>query len=286
MIVDAHVHIWPRWPYEPRVPDDTTRGSHENLVFEMQRAGVDLAIAVNARIARSADNNDYGMNAAAAHPGRVLNVVDFDSRWSGTYHAPGAAERLRLLIDRFRPAGVSHYLNYENDGWLASAEADAVFRHVAESGLFISLAAPPIWFPDLSSLAARHPSVPVLVNHLAVLALHPGGVHEALELVDDATACPNLLVKVSGFYYGSDRPWDYPYADRMWLAKWFCDRWGARRMVWASDWPSVLVHMSYRQSLEVLREHSGFLGSAELTDVLGDNMMRVLKGKQENGRLP
>lgn len=283
MIVDAHVHAWPRWPYQPPVPDDATRGSYPNLLHEMDRAGVDLAVIVNARIERSDDNDAYGAEAVAAHPTRFRNVVDLDSRWSPEHHTPGAADRLAALVAAHRPAGVSHYLGYEDDGWLRSDEAKAVWALAERERLFISLAVPPVWFSDLRELARRHPGVDVLVNHLAVVMVHPGGIDEGLHLVLDDEELPNLLVKTSGYYYGSDRPWDYPYADRMWIAKAFHDRWGPGRMVWSSDWPSVLAHASYRQALEVLREHSGFLSGADLDAVLGGNMERVLT---RIGRLP
>jgi predicted TIM-barrel fold metal-dependent hydrolase len=151
--------------------------------------------------------------------------------------------------------------------------------------LLVSLAAPPVWFADLREVARRHPGVDFLVNHLAVVMLHPGGIEEGLRLVleDAGDELPNLLVKISGYSYGSDRPWDYPYADRMWIAKAFHDGWGPHRMVWCSDWPSLLAHLSYRQALEVLREHAGFLTGQELDAVLGGNMERVLR---RIGRMP
>jgi L-fuconolactonase len=283
MIIDAHVHLWPRWPYQPPVPDDAWRGSYPNLLYEMDAAGVDMAVAVNARIERSDDNDAYGAAAAAAHPDRLLNVVDLDSRWGADYHRRGAADRLGRLVSEHRPVGVSHYLGPENDGWLLSDEAELVVRKAEQFGLFVSLAASPPWFADLRELALRHPTVDFLVNHLGVVMLHPAGIEAGLRLVLAGEQLPNLVVKTSGYYYGSDRPWDYPFSDRMWIARAFFDAWGPERMVWASDWPSLLAHMSYRQSLEVLRERAGFLAGDDLDAVLGGNMARILS---RSGRLP
>ena len=30
-VIDSHCHAWPRWPYQPAVPDDSSRGSMEML---------------------------------------------------------------------------------------------------------------------------------------------------------------------------------------------------------------------------------------------------------------
>jgi len=282
VIIDAHTHVWPRWPYEPPVPDDETRGSFDNLLFQLDAAGVDRALVVNARITRSEDNNEYGARAVREHPDRFFHIVDLDGRWGPDYHQPGAAARLRALVEQFRPTGVSHYLAQQNDGWLLSPEGTAFFEVAAEHSLIVNFAAPPVWMADLRAVARAFPTVSLLVNHLAVVGLHPSGVDEALELVLDRQDLPNLLVKVSGYYYGAEKPWDYPYADRLEIVRAFYDTWGPGRMIWASDWPSVLPNMSYRQSLEVLREHAEFISATELDLILGGTLASIL---EQRGRI-
>lgn len=276
MIIDGHTHVWPRWPYEPAVPDDLSRGSYENLLHTMDAAGVQRALLVNARISRSADNNEYGAAAVAAHPDRFAQVVDLDGRWDPAYHTPGAADRLRSLVEQFRPAGVSHYLAPENDGWLRSADGRAVFALAAEARLFVNFACAPTWQADLRSVAREFPSVTILVNHLAGATLWPGGVEEALGMTVSAEDLPNLMVKVSGFEYGTDRPWEYPNRQALEVARALHDSWGPHRLVWGSDWPSVVAQLSYRQSLEIVREHATFIEPAALPLVLGGNLERVL----------
>jgi predicted TIM-barrel fold metal-dependent hydrolase len=279
VILDAHTHVWPRWPYEPPVPDDASRGSYENLLFQLDAAGVDRALLVNARITRSEDNNDYGARAVAAHPDRFFHVVDLDGRWGPDYHRPGAAHRLRSLVATFSPVGVSHYLAAQNDGWLLSPEGTAFFEVAAEHSLLVNFAAPPVWMADLREVARSFPTVPLLINHLGVVGLHPAGVDEALRLVLHTADLPNLLVKVSGYYYGAEKPWNYPYPDRMPIVRAFYDSWGPGRMIWASDWPSVLPNMSYRQSLEILREHADFIPARELDLILGDTLAGMLAAR-------
>ncbi|MFI5913257.1 amidohydrolase family protein [Dactylosporangium sp. NPDC051541] len=282
MIVDAHTHVWPRWPYRPDVPDTDSRGRAENLLLDMDRAGVDAALVVNARIEHAEDNNDYGAEVAAAHPGRLLQVADIDSRFGPDYHRPGAADRLRATVERYRPVGISHYLAPDNDGWLHSDEGLEFFRVARDARLLVTLAAPPNWYDDLRDVARRYPDLPIMVNHLAVVMLHPDGIDAALRLVLDREDIPNLLVKVSGYYYGHDRPWDYPYLDRLPIVKAFAESWGAGRMVWSSDWPSLLPHHSYRQALQVLRDHAGFLSEDDVARIQGGTLEALLR---ERGHL-
>lgn len=276
MILDAHTHVWPRWPYRPDVPDSDSRGRAENLLLEMDRAGVDAAFIVNARIDNASDNNEYGAEVAAGHPGRLLQVADIDSRFGPDYHRPGAADRLRALVDEYRPVGISHYLEPKNDGWLLSDEGSEFLRVADEAKLVITLAAPPDWYDDLRTAARQFPSLAMIANHLAVVTLHPGGIDEGLRLVLDHDDLPNLLVKVSGYYYGHGRPWDYPYLDRLPIVRAFYESWGPGRMVWASDWPSLLPHHSYTQAVHLLGDNADFLAEGDLERIMGGTLGALL----------
>ena len=35
MIIDSHTHAWLKWPYQPQVPDEESRGKAEQLLYEM-----------------------------------------------------------------------------------------------------------------------------------------------------------------------------------------------------------------------------------------------------------
>ncbi|WP_026556738.1 amidohydrolase family protein [Arthrobacter sp. 35W] len=276
-LIDAHTHVWPRWPYDPPVPDDATRGSYGQLLATMDAAGVDKAIVVNARITHSADNNHYGAQAVAQHPDRFEHFVDFDGRWSPEYHAPGSTQRLRRLIETFRPAGVSHYLAPENDGWLLSKAGAEFFAAAGGAGLIVNFACSPLWHEDLRKAAREFPEATIMVNHLAGMTLWPGGVRDAARLVVSDEDLPNLLVKISGFHYGTPRPWAYPHPEALEVSKMLYESLGPDRLVWGSDWPSLLPHMSYRQSLEIVREEASFLSAEDLPKILGGNLHRALE---------
>jgi predicted TIM-barrel fold metal-dependent hydrolase len=276
-VVDGHTHVWATWPYRPGVPDPQTRGSAENLLQEMDSSGVDHALVVSAEIDGAAGSNDHGASVVAQHPGRFSQLVDLDSHFGPDYHRPGSADRLRAVVDRYAPVGVSHYLAAEDDGWLGSTEGDAFLAAAEEAEVVVNLAARPVWGPAIRGAARRHPGVTILLNHLGTVMLHPGGLEEGLRLVVDDEALPNLVVKVSGWAYGTDRPWDYPYADRLAVVRRFHEAWGPDRLAWGSDWPSLLPHHSYRQGRELLTEHATFLNPEELDKVMGGTLARVLR---------
>ncbi len=281
MIVDAHTHAWARWPYPPAVPEAASRGCYQNLIGEMDAAGVAAAAVVSANLDGpasdgNADNNDYAAAAAAACPGRLSQFADVDSRWSDSYHRAGAAARLADACDRLAP-GRSVALPRGRERRMAPLGRGPGFLAAADRrAIAVSLAAPPAWFADICLAAASVPATPIMLNHLALVMLHPDGRAAALDMIRRGAGHPNLIVKVSGYYYGTGRPWDFPFAAHLEIVRAFYETWGPGRMAWASDYPACTPHISYRQSLEVIREHAEFIDPADLALVLGGTMAAVI----------
>jgi L-fuconolactonase len=286
-ILDSHCHAWRRWPYPPLVPDEDTRGTIGQLLYEMDLNGISEAAVVCAAIDNNPDNVTYVAFARERHQGRFHIVADLDCVWSEHYHRPGAADRLRALADRCPLAGFTHYVDQDNDGWLASDEAEAVFAVAEQRGLFVSLAAGPAWQADLRSIATRHPSVPVLCHHLAglrtVSALGSTETAEtvyaaALEEVLASAGVNNILVKVSGFHYASAEGWDHPWDEAVELFRKLFEAFGPQRLCWGSDFPASNRHCTYRQSLEVVRSHCPFLRDDDRRMILGGTLRQILHG--------
>ena len=110
MIIDSHTHAWEYWPYEPPVPDHESRGRVEQLLWEMDRNGVDKAVLVCARIEHNPANNDYVADSIKAYPDRLVQFADVDCSWSPDYHTPGAADRLAAAADKYQLRGYTHYV--------------------------------------------------------------------------------------------------------------------------------------------------------------------------------
>jgi L-fuconolactonase len=287
-ILDSHCHAWRRWPYAPLVPDEDTRGTIGQLLYEMDLNAVSQAAVVCAAIDNNPDNVAYVAFARERHQSRLHVVADLDCTWSEYYHRPGAADRLRALADRYPLAGFTHYVYEDNDGWLASDEAEAVFAVSEQRGLFVSLAAGPGWQSDLRAVAERHPSVPVLCHHLAGLrtitelgstATAESVYAAALEQVRASASVNNIFIKVSGFHYASAQGWDYPWGEAVELFSKLFETFGPRRLCWGSDFPASRGFCTYRQSLEVVRSHCHFLDEDDRRMILGGTLRAILDGR-------
>ena len=115
-IFDSHCHAWRRWPYAP-VPDEESRGSVEQLLYEMDQHSVAQALIVCAAIDKNPDNVQYVAAARDSHPGPDVPCG-----------GPRLHVELRPTIRLAVPAdsassttssgssGFAHYTTDENDG--------------------------------------------------------------------------------------------------------------------------------------------------------------------------
>lgn len=275
MIIDCHTHAWEYWPYEPQVPNPESHGRVEKLLWEMDRNGVDRAVLVCANLDHNPRNNEYGAESARRYPDRITSFADVDCSWSTTYHAPGAAARLAETAERLELKGFTHYLEDDYD-WFESEEGLAFFSTAADLGLIASLSFGAPWHPHVRKLARRFPELVILGHHMAGTRASERPPYPNFEEVLKSAEVPNIHLKLSGFAYVSQVDWEYPYSDTMWMVRKLYEHYGPERLCWASDYPPVLWHMTYQQSLEAVRTHCTFIPEADQELILGGNMEGLL----------
>lgn len=277
MIVDSHCHAWRLWPYQPPVPDPASRAKVEQLLFEMDKNGVDRALIVCARIDDNPDNNDYIANAVRANPGRLSMVADVDCVWWPTYHAPGAADRLRAAAGTYPMAGFTHYVRGDDDGsWYLSDEGSAFFGVAQELGLIASMAIVPRLHWWLEKVAERFPAVTFLVHHMGHPKADEAPPYEHLGKILHSARLPNIHLKLSGFHYSSPDRFEYPYPDSTRIVRAVYDAYGPARLHWGSDFPVVGQFLTYRHTLDAVRVHCPFIPAADLDVILGTGLAALL----------
>jgi len=277
MIIDSHTHAWEYWPYQPPVPDHESRGRVEQLLWEMDRHGVDRAVLVCARIEHNPDNNDYVAACVAKHPDRLVQFADVDCSWTDTYHAPGGAARLQEAAGKYRLKGYTHYLKDDVE-WFASEEGLKFFEKTAELSLVASLALGPRWQPALRQLARQFPSVTFLCHHMAGARAGEEAPQPHLQEILRSAEVPNICIKLSGFHYVSQVSWDYPCSDTFYVVRRLYEHYGPERLCWGSDYPVVRFNMTYQHALEAFRTHCTFVPEAHKEFMLGRNLERILAG--------
>lgn len=280
MIIDSHCHAWPRWPYEPPVPDSDSRGKVEQLLYEMTQNGVDRAVLVCARIDHNPDNNEYGAGCVKRYPDRLDMFADVDCSWWPTYQAPGAADRLARAAAAYPMKGFTHYVKGDDDGsWYLGDEGTAFFETARSLGLIASLAIGAGLQPVVRELAARFTEVPFICHHMAGGRV---GDAERLGEICASAKVPNVYVKMSGFAYAvPERKWEYPYRETHDVIRALYDAFGPDRMCWGSDYPVCRRYMTHQHSLEAFRTHCDFIPEADRAAILGGTLDRLLKAARE-----
>ena len=282
-MIDSHCHAWTLWPYQPPVPDDASRGTVDQLLWEMDRSGVDQACLVAANIERNPDNNAYVAEHVARHPDRLHHFAHIDCCWEPTDNTDGAAERLEALVARFRPVAVTRYFATEVDGWPLSDAGLAFFAAAQAHGLIMSLAAAPQWYQQIAEIARRFPDMPFLMHHLGAFRLGRGALEDDFSAFVDLARAPNVYVKISGFHYGTGNPWDFPQLETIGYMKRLYETTGAGRWCWGTDYPVLKRDRSftYQQTIECIRSHCDFLSAEDLPLVLGGTLDTLLKRAKE-----
>ena len=276
MLIDSHCHAWEHWPYQPPVPDSLTRGSFDQLIFEMDSNGVDRALIVCAEIEGNPANNQYVYDQVKEHHKRFSFVIDVDSFWKESYHQSGAAQRLQDGITRWQPAGFTHYIadTAEDGSWLNSHDGLEMFELAQEHNLIASIHCRPQHQIHIRELAKRFPRTSILIHHMGhPKSLEPEGLSEIL-----ATAkYGNVYVKVSGFYNSTTQAtWDFPLADVQPIVHALYQRFGVERLLWGSDYPVCRRFHTHRQSIEILRHHCKFIQSSDMDSIMGGNLEKLL----------
>ncbi|WP_169053874.1 amidohydrolase family protein [Agromyces sp. H66] len=275
MIVDAHCHAWPSWPYDPKVPDATTRGTAPMLDHVLERHGIDHAVVVAANLGASGtpedDDDAYVARLATSDPDRYTAVADLDSFWSPSYGTPGMSDRLARITDAGPFRGVAHYVRGDDDGHLLSDDALSAWRHAERSRLVVGVHAPPAWHSSVLALAAKLPDLTIVLHHQGLVT-----DEVALDGLLTLAARPNILLKASGFHHLVDEPWRFPFAPALERFEAIVDAFGPDRLMWGSDYPVCEKHgIGYRQALEAVRTECRFLDAAALDAVLGGTAARV-----------
>jgi L-fuconolactonase len=243
----------------------------------MDTNSVDKAIVICAELGAGTANNDYVAAQTEKHPGRLIQFADVDSSWSPLYHSPGSADRLESAVAKWPMRGITHYLKDEDDGsWLHSDEGCAFLRVPTDKRLALSLRCLPHQHRAIRKAAGMFPDLPIICHHLGqVKAAEEPPYRDLKEVLLSAKLC-NIYIKISGFPYGSERDWDFPYADLHRVIRAQYEHYGPDRLCWGSDYPMVLGYMTYRQSIEVLRTHCSFIPDEHRELILGENMNGLL----------
>ena len=231
MIIDTHTHVVSsdkvKHPLDPGARGWSTEVSNnvEDLIAEMDRAGVDCATLVQPNATYGLDNS-YQCTSATQYAPRTVAVGILDPA------APDAADQLSYWVHERGMQGVRLQSQAEPD----DPRCDALWQRAAGLGVPISLGGggQPEKVHQMRNVGARHPNVLFAPDHFASWsgAKDKTAMTAALE---GLAQLPNAYLRLSSTSLG-------PYADltppEQELFRRVIEAFTPRRVMWGSNFPS------------------------------------------------
>ena len=265
LIVDSQVHIWGAdtpdrpWPpgraHQAQKPYPVTK---DMLLQGMDEAGVSRVVIVPP--SWEGDRNDLALEAARLHPDRFAVMGRL---------AIERPESRSLVADWTRQPGMLGlrftFHTEVQKPWLTDGTADWLWTAAEKAGLPVMIFVPGS-LPLVDGIAARHPGLRLVIDHLAlVIGQKDDAAFADLPHLLALAKRPNVAVKASALPCCSTEP--YPYRGLHPYIRQVCDAFGPRRVFWGTDW--TRLPCTWRQAITLFTEELPWLSAADKDWIMG-----------------
>lgn len=272
--LDSHQHFWRYEPGEYGWIDDSMAALRRDflpadLKPEMERAGIDACIAVQAR--QSLEETRWLLELADAHPfiAGVVGWVDLQ--------AEDVREQLEHVARAPKLVGVRHVVQAEaDDRFLLTPSFCRGVAMLEEVDLAYDLLIYPRHLAVAAEFVSRFPRQRFVVDHMAKPDIRHGEIDGWARGIRALAEYPHVCCKVSGLVTEADwGRWTAadlrPYLDVVF------DAFGASRLMAGSDWPVCTVAGDYSRTMAVVRHYLSHKSEIDRAAVLGGSAMRFYK---------
>lgn len=291
--VDAHIHLWNLnhirydWLSAP-FSDEGPNGSVEAIAHDygvaqyradLARWNVVGAVHVDAGAAAdSALRETQWLDGLAQVEGLPTGVVAF-----AALHDPDVETLLAAQAAHPRVKGIRHIVNWHRDPKLTYGPVDltvdpqwrAGYALLAKHGLSFDLQCYPGQMPGLAPLIARHPDIPVIINHMGMPVLtDPDGLADWRKGMKALAALPHILVKLSGMGF-IRRDWTRESIEP--LVRETIDMFGVDRCAFASDTPTDKLFGSIDRYIESYHAIVADFADSDRRALFGGNANRFYR---------
>ncbi len=260
LVVDTHVHASPHW-YEPI----------ESLLYHMSANGVEKATLVQFE---GQFDNSYLFECVRRYPGRFAPIVIVDAQ------RPDAAQTVRDLAKQ-GAGGLRMRV------WARSPGSDplALWRTCNELGLPLSCNGKEseIASPEFRDLVRGLPDTRIVIEHLGFVDPQEQPPYDTFLKVLALADFPNVYIKVGGISELCNRPkvLQPPFFSQQTIppfVRMAVEAFGARRVMWSSNYPPVSQKEGYANSLRFLRQHvAGFCSAEDVEWIMGKTAASVFR---------
>ena len=301
-VIDAHAHVWKEFKGErfgdtpvEKIGNGRVRQNGEEFQFippeyqdynvhlevlqgYMDIAGVDRAVILQNPC--YGDQRDYVSNIVRKSPAKFRGFGMLDPR-----KIDSVSEEIDTLIQNYHGIGIK--MEIPDVPFVMDApEYDFLWRKLLENDAIAAIdlgwGNGPYDFniDRMRNVVKRYPDLKLMLCHLGVSRLwdleqeypYPQ-LQRTLSLLEINTE--NLYFDIAGmpvFDHSDEYPFDRPQK----ILKTVKETVGMDRIMWGSDFPTVMLQCTYSQSLEYITRHCDFLTEDDFEKLLGKNARRFL----------
>ncbi len=268
MRVDAHHHVWrvARGDYgwlRPGSPICRDYG-----LDDLRPLLGDVTATVLVQAAPTEAETRFMLDAARGSAGLVRGVVGWVPLDQPERVAALAAEP---LLRGLRP--MLHDL--PEPDWILRPELGPALEEMAARGLVLDALVRPVHLPFIRALAARHPHLPIVLDHGGKPEIAARRMEPWAEEVAALARCPNVTCKLSGLVTEAAPGWQAE--DLRPFAAHLLHSFGAERVMWGSDWPVVDLAGGYSAWREATLALLDGLPKQALARILGGTAVEVYR---------
>ena len=231
MIIDTHTHVVStdkvKHPLHPEARGWSTEVSNdvEDLIAEMDRAGVDAATLVQPNGTYGLDNT-YQCDSANQYAPRTVSVGILDPA------APDAADKLSYWVNEHGMKGVRLQSQAEPD----DPQCDTLWQRAESLGVPISIGGggQPDKVDRMGKVGARHPNVLFAPDHFAGWS-GAGNKAAMTAALENLARLPNAYLRISSTSLGPYAGLTQPEMD---LFRRVIEAFTPQRVMWGSNFPS------------------------------------------------
>jgi len=306
-IVDCHLHVFPwihgirqgkletkgeRFGYVRLVGDGANKidrylppsfyhtSSEPEVALEYMRdAGVGKAVLLQAPC--YGNHNEFLSEVVKRYPDRFTAFALVDPR-----SPKDAVDRLKTAVKELGLKGVKFEIPdtpfYPDEGryrviW------EAILEHEIPVVVDLGWGEGEYYFllENIRTVLRNYPELRMCIAHLGVSRLwdpaqeYPFPVlQKTLSLADEF---PNVRFDIAGLpnataFMGKGEE-EYPYPRLKEVIRVSCEKAGSNKVMWGSDYPSVLVSCTYKQNIQIVTEHCDFLSKREKSMIMAENAL-------------
>jgi L-fuconolactonase len=274
--VDAHHHFWDparhSYPWMAGAAMDPVRRPFTpgDLRGVLEQEHIDGTVLIQTISSLRETREFLELAATTDFVYGVVGWVDLTS--------PGVADDLDALLGSRAGrwlVGIRHQVHDEADpDWLARADVRRGLAAAQERGLVYDLLVRARELPAAIAAVREFPGLQFVLDHIAKPRIADGRDEQWTKHMPALAAQPNVAVKLSGMVTEADwATWSAsdlrPFVSEVF--EWF----GARRLMFGSDWPVCLLAGSYHDVRQGLIDALPALPAAELDLIFGANALRA-----------